>query len=118
MNILVTGANGQLGRHFRLLAPQSQYDWLFTDVEELDITSPDAVNAWIDEHSVRMIVNCAAYTNVDRAESEEDIALRINADASDSHFSKAGRASLLKARGSLPICHDMMAGSSMYFTPV
>ena len=81
MNILVTGANGQLGTHFRLLAPQSQHDWLFTDVEELDIISPDEVNALVDKHSIRLIVNCAAYTNVDRAESDEATALRINGDA-------------------------------------
>ena len=81
MNILVTGANGQLGTHFRLLAPQSQHDWLFTDVEELDITSDMAVNRYVDDHEVRLIVNCAAYTNVDRAESDEATALRINAKA-------------------------------------
>ena len=81
MNILVTGANGQLGTHFRLLAPQSQHDWLFSDVEELDITSPDEVNALVDKHSIRLIVNCAAYTNVDRAESDEATALHINGDA-------------------------------------
>ena len=81
MNILVTGANGQLGMHFRLLAPQSQHDWLFSDVEELDITLSDEVNALVDKHSIRLIVNCAAYTNVDRAESDEATALRINGDA-------------------------------------
>ena len=81
MNILVTGANGQLGTHFRLLAPQSQHDWLFTDVEELDITSPEAVNAFVEGHSIQLIINCAAYTNVDRAESDEATALRINGDA-------------------------------------
>ncbi len=81
MNILVTGANGQLGTHFRLLAPQSGHTWFFTDVAELDITSPDAVNALVDEKSIRLIVNCAAYTNVDRAENDEATALRINGEA-------------------------------------
>ena len=81
MKILVTGANGQLGTHFRLLAPQSQNDWLFTDVEELDITNDEAVNRYVDDHEVRLIINCAAYTNVDRAESDEATALRINAGA-------------------------------------
>lgn len=81
MNILVTGANGQLGTHMRLLAPSSNHRWFFTDVAELDITSAEAVNAFVDANAVSLIVNCAAYTNVDRAESEEDIALRINADA-------------------------------------
>ena len=81
MNILVTGANGQLGTHFRLLAPQSGHTWFFTDVAELDITSPDAVNALVDEKSIKLIVNCAAYTNVDRAENDEATALRINGEA-------------------------------------
>ncbi|MBP5527433.1 MAG: dTDP-4-dehydrorhamnose reductase [Bacteroidales bacterium] len=81
MNILVTGAKGQLGTHFRLLAPQSQHDWLFTDVEELDITCGKAVNDFVDGHEVCLIVNCAAYTNVDRAESDEAAAMSINADA-------------------------------------
>ena len=113
MNILVTGANGQLGRHFRLLAPQSQYDWLFTDVEELDITSPDAVNAWIDEHSVRMIVNCAAYTNVDRAESDEATALRINGDA------VANMAAAMKRVGGTLIhfSTDYVFGGTLHNTP-
>ena len=81
MNILVTGANGQLGTHMHLLAPSSNHKWFFTDVAELDITSAEAVDAFVDANAVSLIVNCAAYTNVDRAESEEDIALRINADA-------------------------------------
>ena len=81
MNILLTGANGQLGRHFRLLAPQSRHHWLFTDVEELDITDKAAVEAFVTGNDITLIVNCAAYTNVDRAESEEDIALRINGEA-------------------------------------
>ena len=81
MNILVTGANGQLGRHFRLLAPRSCHAWTFTDVEELDITSRDAVTAAVASHNIELIINCAAYTNVDRAETDEDAARRINADA-------------------------------------
>lgn len=81
MNILVTGANGQLGTHFRLLSPQSRHKWSFTDVEELDITKAEAVNAYVDNHAVQLIVNCAAYTNVDRAESDEATAMLINADA-------------------------------------
>ncbi len=81
MNILVTGANGQLGTHFRMLAPQSRHAWLFTDVEELDITSREAVTAFVDAHKVELIINCAAYTNVDRAESDEATAMRINAEA-------------------------------------
>ena len=78
MNILLTGANGQLGNHFRLLAPKSAHRWLFTDVEELDITSQEAVDRYVADNTIELIVNCAAYTNVDRAESDEATALRIN----------------------------------------
>lgn len=81
MNILVTGANGQLGRHMRLLAPASVHRWLFTDIEELDITSREAMAAFVAQNSINLIVNCAAYTNVDKAESDEAAALRINGDA-------------------------------------
>lgn len=81
MNILVTGSNGQLGTHMRLLAPRSQHTWFFTDVAELDITSREAVRSFVADHGIQLIVNCAAYTNVDRAESDEATALRINAEA-------------------------------------
>lgn len=81
MNILVTGANGQLGRHMRLLAPASVHHWLFTDVEELDITSREDVATFVAQNNISLIVNCAAYTNVDKAESDEATALRINGDA-------------------------------------
>ena len=81
MNILVTGANGQLGTHFRLLSSQSQHNWCFTDVEELDITSRDAVESYVATREIGLVVNCAAYTNVDRAESDEATAMRINAEA-------------------------------------
>ena len=70
-----------MGRHFRLLAPQSGDTWLFTDVDDLDITDREAVRAYVREHDVKLIVNCAAYTNVDRAESDEATARRINGDA-------------------------------------
>lgn len=81
MNILVTGSNGQLGTHMQLLAPKSRHTWLFTDVAELDITSRQAVTDYVLTHAIQLIVNCAAYTNVDRAESEENLALKINGDA-------------------------------------
>lgn len=81
MNILVTGSNGQLGTHMRLLAPGSKHTWFFTDVAELDITSREAVLSFVTDNNIQLIVNCAAYTNVDRAESEESIAMRINAEA-------------------------------------
>ncbi len=81
MNILVTGANGQLGRHMRLLAPQSAHRWLFTDVEELDITSRETVMDFVKDNGINIIVNCAAYTNVDKAESDEATTMRINGEA-------------------------------------
>ena len=81
MNILVTGAKGQLGTHFRLLAPQSEHRWHFADIEDFDITSREALEKFVSAYDIRLIVNCAAYTNVDRAEGDEDAALRINGDA-------------------------------------
>lgn len=81
MTILVTGANGQLGMHMRLLAGGSRHRWLFTDLAELDITSREAVNTFVNKNKITLIVNCAAYTNVDRAETEEQTALQVNADA-------------------------------------
>jgi dTDP-4-dehydrorhamnose reductase len=82
MNILVTGANGQLGNELRLLAPQHpQHRFFFTDVAELDITRADAVDAFVGQHSIQAVLNCAAFTAVDKAESNEDAALLINATA-------------------------------------
>ena len=81
MNILVTGAKGQLGTHFRLLAPQSEHRWHFADIEDFDITSREALEEFVSAYDIRLIVNCAAYTNVDRAEGDEAAALRINGDA-------------------------------------
>lgn len=81
MNILVTGSNGQLGTHMRLLAPRSKHTWLMTDVAELDITSKEAVSTFVNLHNIQLIVNCAGYTNVDRAERDEATALRVNAEA-------------------------------------
>ena len=88
MHILVTGANGQLGNEMRVLSaafPKHQY--FFTDVIEaddtylLDITDKAAVSAFVEAHSIDLIVNCAAYTNVDKAEEDEATAQKINADA-------------------------------------
>lgn len=81
MNILLTGSHGQLGTHLTKLAPSSAHRWFFTDVEELDITSREAVDAFVKQNGIALIVNCAAYTNVDKAESDEAAALRINGDA-------------------------------------
>ena len=79
MNILVTGANGQLGNHMRLLAATAGSDnYTFVDIDELDITQEAAVWSYFRHHPVDVMVNCAAYTNVDRAEEEESIADRVN----------------------------------------
>ena len=76
--ILVTGANGQLGRELREIASAK---WLFTDIEELDICSKVAVRDYVLANGVGTIVNCAAYTNVDRAEEVPEEAKRVNGDA-------------------------------------
>lgn len=81
MNILVTGANGQLGCEMRRLGAVSPNNYFFTDVAELDITDSEAVMSVVRECSIEAIVNCAAYTNVDKAESDEAMAELINATA-------------------------------------
>ncbi len=81
MNILVTGANGQLGSEMRRLGSVSPNNYIFTDVAELDITDANAVLATVKENAVEIIVNCAAYTNVDKAESDEATAELINSTA-------------------------------------
>lgn len=79
MNILVTGANGQLGNEMRIVAKSSNDNYIFTDVAELDITNTDAVVKMVKENDIKAIVNCAAYTNVDKAESDKDFAELLNA---------------------------------------
>ena len=80
-NILVTGANGQLGMAMRKAALGSADRYIFTDVAELDITDTDAVRKMVKENDVKVIVNCAAYTNVDKAESDAEFAELLNATA-------------------------------------
>lgn len=91
MNILVTGANGQLGNEMRIVAKDSKDKYIFTDVVEvegqettiLDITNLDAVRNIVSEYGVNVIVNCAAWTNVDAAEDPEkyDFVESLNAKA-------------------------------------
>ncbi|MBQ8968458.1 MAG: dTDP-4-dehydrorhamnose reductase [Bacteroidaceae bacterium] len=90
MNILVTGANGQLGREMRLVAAsQSEDTYIFTDVVEagdvettlLDMTDRETVNRLVDAKNIHFIVNCAAYTNVDKAETDVALCHRLNAEA-------------------------------------
>ena len=80
-NILVTGANGQLGTELRNRGFSLLDDVFYTDVEELDITNPKAVNSFVELHDIDTIINCAAYTAVDLAEDNEEKAARINRDA-------------------------------------
>lgn len=79
--ILVTGANGQLGNEMRRLGAVSPNEYIFTDVAELDITDGQAVKGFVAEQQIDVIINCAAYTNVDRAEEDQATAELINATA-------------------------------------
>ena len=91
MNILVTGANGQLGNEMRIVAKNLSHNFLFTDVSQqdgvettyLDITNLDDIRKMVNEHNINVIVNCAAWTNVDGAEDPEKYALveKLNATA-------------------------------------
>ena len=89
MTILVTGANGQLGNEMRIIAKDSADRYIFTDVNQiegiettyLDITDLEAVRQIVKENNVDAIVNCAAYTNVDAAETNEALAEKLNAEA-------------------------------------
>ena len=92
MNILVTGANGQLGNEMRIIAQNSTDRYIFTDVNQvegvettyLDITDFEAIRKMVSENEVRAIVNCAAWTNVDACENDEQLAAlaeKLNAEA-------------------------------------
>lgn len=79
MNILVTGANGQLGNEMQVLARENlQHTYFFTDVQELDICDEQAVYAYVSEHKIDIIVNCAAYTAVDKAEDNAELCDKLN----------------------------------------
>lgn len=78
MNILVTGANGQLGNEMRRVLVGNSDKYIFTDVMELDITDAVAVLNMVKHENIKVIVNCAAYTNVDRAEDDEQTADLLN----------------------------------------
>ncbi len=87
MTILVTGANGQLGNEIRVVSQHSSDTYIFTDVNEvegmettyLDITDRESVRTMVQEHDVKCIINCAAFTNVDAAETNEALAETLNA---------------------------------------
>lgn len=89
MKILVTGANGQLGREMRIVSRDTDHEFLFTDVVEveglpttiLDITDLETIRRIVREERIDCVVNCAAYTNVDKAESDEAFCRVLNAEA-------------------------------------
>ena len=121
MNILVTGANGQLGNEMRIISKETNDSYTFTDVVEvegvettlLDITDVDAISRIVKEKDIRCIVNCAAYTNVDKAESDEVLCRKLNADAPKL------LAEAMKEVGGLlvQISTDYVFGANPYNTP-
>ncbi|MCC8119375.1 MAG: dTDP-4-dehydrorhamnose reductase [Bacteroidales bacterium] len=118
MNILVTGANGQLGNEMRIVARDSHDNYIFSDVVgddivKLDITDPDAVKDMVRKHDIDIIVNCAAYTNVDKAESDKEFAEKLNAKAAEN------LAEAMRERNGLLIhvSTDYVFGGSLGNTP-
>ncbi|MBP5514506.1 MAG: dTDP-4-dehydrorhamnose reductase [Bacteroidaceae bacterium] len=121
MTILVTGANGQLGREMRLVSQATTDNYIFTDVVEaegletrmLDMTDKEAVRQMVEDEGVEVIVNCAAYTNVDKAESDEELCRRLNA------YAPQVLAEAMKQRGGLlvHISTDYVFGGDLYNTP-
>ena len=119
--ILVTGANGQLGNEMRIIAKSSGDNYIFTDVNQvegvettyLDITDLDAVRRCVVNNKVDTIVNCAAYTNVDAAETNEELAEKLNAEAPE-NLAKA-----MKEVGGLliQISTDYVFGKEPYNVP-
>lgn len=81
LSLLVTGANGQLGNCLRELAPTVAHRFVFTDVAELDITNAEAVGEIMEREHPDFVINCAAYTAVDKAETDLESATRLNATA-------------------------------------
>ncbi len=80
--ILVTGQHGQLGNELKILAGKySEFDYVFTDVMELDITNKEKVNNFFEQYQPAVCINAAAYTAVDKAETEKELTLKINAEA-------------------------------------
>ena len=92
-NILITGANGQLGNEMRVLSAENpEYTYFFTDVAELDICNEQAILDFVKTNQINVIVNCAAYTAVDKAEESIELCTKLNADAVG-YLAKAAEAS-------------------------
>lgn len=117
MNILVTGAGGQLGNEMQIVARESKDNFIFTDVCEgythLDITSIDDIRRIVKENDIKCIVNCAAWTNVDAAETAGDIVETLNATAPEN------LARAMKEVGGLlvHVSTDYVFGGDPYNTP-
>lgn len=117
MNILVTGANGQLGHEMQIVAQNSKDNYIFTDVcdgyQKLDITNIDDITNIVRENDIQCIVNCAAWTNVDKAETAGEIVETLNAKAPE-NLAKAMKA----VNGLLiHISTDYVFGGDPYNTP-
>ncbi len=113
MNILVTGANGQLGNELRLVTAESADRYVFTDVGELDITDAEAIERMVAANCIELIINCAAYTNVDKAEDDRALAERLNTTAVE-HLAAA----MKRSNGwFVHISTDYVFGSDPYNTP-
>ncbi len=121
MTILVTGANGQLGNEIRIVSKNTNDKYIFTDVNQvegqettfLDITDLDAIRKIVNDNDVRCIINCAAYTNVDAAETNESLSEKLNAEA------PKNLASAMKEVGGLlvHVSTDYVFGQEPYNTP-
>lgn len=77
--ILITGANGQLGHDFQRIFKDRNLDFIATDYKELDITNIEAVRDFVKDKNINLIINCAAYNNVDKAEEEKEMCYKLNA---------------------------------------
>lgn len=113
MNVLVTGANGQLGSCIKDVAAGSSDNYIFTDVAELDITDRDAVARMVADNNVEVVINCAAYTNVEKAEDDTDFAMLLNATAVEN------LAEAVKANGGvlIHVSTDYVFGGNINNTP-
>lgn len=81
MKVLITGGNGQLGSELKQILKDDGNEYVFTDVADLDLTNQEAVNLIFDQYSFDYCINCAAYTAVDKAEEEQELAYKVNASA-------------------------------------
>lgn len=114
INILITGANGQLGNEMRNISRLSDDRYIFTDIAELDITNIEAIRKMVTLEDVDVIVNCAAYTNVDKAEDDTELADLINnkAVANLATIAKEADAQLIH------ISTDYVFGGNRHNTPI